>query len=372
MKVLIIEPNVEAYEAEIGNKLADMQKVVGGNIEIVYPYADQAGLVCNEEGKLTGLPLNRALRGEDGEVYDIIAGTFFIVGLGEEDLCSLSPELLKKYDKLFHAPELFTHVNGTIVSEKVSERYLDTQDRLESGAPENTAFGNRAPVPSQTVISAFITNLGKYNEGELVGKWHDFPTTPEAIAETFREIGIDGVRYEEFFITDYDSEISGVTDALGEYASLDEINYLAAKIDDMTGREFEIYEAAIESGDCSTSVKDLINLTESLDCFDYMEGIESDYDLGYYWVEESGCYDTKSMGALTNYIDYERFGRDIRLDEGGTIATRGYIRSNGDSFNEEYDGLHVPDEYKVFAMPKPQEQQRDLSKPKPKRDRDAR
>jgi len=55
------------------------------------------------------------------------------------------------------------------------------------------------------IISAYITNLGKYVEGELVGKWHDFPTTPEEIAETFREIGVDGVEYEEFFITDYAS-----------------------------------------------------------------------------------------------------------------------------------------------------------------------
>jgi len=83
------------------------------------------------------------------------------------------------------------------------------------------------------VISAFITNLGKYNEGELVGKWHNFPTTKEEIAQTFREIGIDGIRYEEFFITDYDCEVEGISDHLGEYSSIDEINYLASKLDGM-------------------------------------------------------------------------------------------------------------------------------------------
>ena len=61
--------------------------------------------------------------------------------------------------------------------------------------------------------------------------------------------------------------------SIGEYSSIDEINYLASKLDDMTSREIEIYEAAIETGDYCGSIQDLINLTESLDCFDYMEGV---------------------------------------------------------------------------------------------------
>jgi antirestriction protein len=227
-------------------------------------------------------------------------------------------------------------------------------------------------VPHQPIISAFITNLGKYNEGELVGKWHDFPTTKEAIAETFREIGIDGRRYEEFFITDYDSEISGITEHLSEYASIDEINYLATKIDDMVSSELEIFEAVIDSGEYCGSVQDLINLTENLDCYDYLEGVLDDSDLGYYWVEDSGCYDTKNLGSLANYIDYERFGRDIRFDEGGTFTANGYIRNNGDRFSEDYDGMNVPDEFKVFAMPKPEPRQNTPVKPKAKDSQDAR
>jgi len=222
------------------------------------------------------------------------------------------------------------------------------------------------------IISAYITNLGKYNEGELVGKWHDFPTTKEAITQTFREIGIDGIRYEEFFITDYDCEVEGIYDKLGEYSSVDELNYLATKLDDMTCREIEIYEAAVETGDYCGSIQDLINLTDNLDCFDYMEGVTDDYDIGYYWVEESGCYDTKGMGNLTNYIDYERFGRDIRLEECGTFTAQGYVRNNGDTFNEEYSGIDMPDEYKVFAIPKPVRSTHNKSKPKTRDDHDAR
>lgn len=203
-------------------------------------------------------------------------------------------------------------------------------------------------------LSAFITNLGKYNEGHLIGKWRSFPTTPEEIAQTFKEIGIDGVRYEEFFITDYETSVEGIYDRLTEYASIDELNYLASKIEDLSIDELEVFEAAIETGEYCSSVKDLINLTENLESYDYLHGIDNDYDLGYYWIEESGCYDTKELGSLSNYIDYERFGRDIALDEGGTFTNQGYIRSNGNSFYEEYDGINVPDEYKVFSMPEPE------------------
>ena len=111
MKVLIIEPGKEAYEAEIGDTLKDMQKVVGGYIEAIYPYEEPIALFCNEEGKLNGLPLNRALRDEDGNIYDIIAGTFFICGLSEDNFDSLSPELVEQFKKTFLTPQLFIRDN---------------------------------------------------------------------------------------------------------------------------------------------------------------------------------------------------------------------------------------------------------------------
>ena len=199
---------------------------------------------------------------------------------------------------------------------------------------------------------AFITNLGKYNEGQLVGKWHDFPTTKEKIMQTFREIGIDGINYEEFFITDYEVDVKGIYDSLSEYASIDEINYFVSKIHEMNNFELEIFESAVALGSYSGSLKNFINLTENLDCFDYIEGVNNDYDLGYYWINESGCYDTDSMGKLAEYFDYESFGRDISIDENGAYTGTGYVRNNGTSFYEEYDGVNIPDEYKVFAMPK--------------------
>ena len=159
-------------------------------------------------------------------------------------------------------------------------------------------------------FEAFITNLGKYNEGFLVGEWVKFPVTNEEMQAVFRRIGI-GRPYEEWFITDYDCPDAAIGKALGEYESLSELNYLAGQI--MELRESgDFWQAVLDLGENTGSVQELINLTENLDCFDYLPGVRNDYDLGYYWIEESGCYDTSNLGALANYIDYEGFGRDIR------------------------------------------------------------
>lgn len=108
MKILMIEPGKVPYEKEIEPGLDSLRDAVGGHIEVIYPFEDPVGIVCNEEGKLEGLPLNRALYDNEGEVYDVLAGNFLIVGLGEEDFASLPDDLLEKYKEHFKHPEEFT------------------------------------------------------------------------------------------------------------------------------------------------------------------------------------------------------------------------------------------------------------------------
>lgn len=115
MTVLRIDPNKVPSRVELGNDLCSLQGAVGGYIEEVYPFDDPVALVVNDEGKLNGLPLNRALRDDDGHIYDVVAGSFLVVGLGESDFTSLSPELLDKYEKLFHRPEAFINMGGHLV-----------------------------------------------------------------------------------------------------------------------------------------------------------------------------------------------------------------------------------------------------------------
>ena len=107
LSVLKIAPRQHPQQVEIDNDLKALQQAVGGTIAAVYPFADPVAIICNDDGKLMGLPLNRALWDEDGLMYDVIAGTFLVVGLGEEDFASLTPELAQKYEEHFHQPEAF-------------------------------------------------------------------------------------------------------------------------------------------------------------------------------------------------------------------------------------------------------------------------
>ena len=113
--VLVVEPGKEPYEKEIAPDLASLQHEVGGYIQAVYPHDDPIAIICDEEGKLKGSPLNRALRDEDGHIYDILAGTFLITGLGEESFYSLNKDLMKKYKEHYKTPEMFYRMDEKLV-----------------------------------------------------------------------------------------------------------------------------------------------------------------------------------------------------------------------------------------------------------------
>ena len=204
-------------------------------------------------------------------------------------------------------------------------------------------------------FAAFITNLGKYNEGELVGEWVKFPTTAEEMKEVFKRIGIGqkddfGNPYEEWFITDYDCYVDGLYDKLGEYENLDELNYLASKLDEMSDSEYAQFQAGMEMGDHCGSLQEIINLTENLDCYEVYPHIADYDDLGRYYIEELEVMQVPEH--LQNYIDYEAYGRDVAMDENGSFTDQGYVRDTGDRFCEYYDGERgsIPDEYRVMAF----------------------
>ena len=204
-------------------------------------------------------------------------------------------------------------------------------------------------------FAAFITNLGKYNEGELVGEWVKFPTTAEEMKEVFKRIGIGqkddfGNPYEEWFITDYDCYVDGLYDKLGEYESLDELNYLASKLEEMSDSEYAQFQAGMEMGDHCGSLQEIINLTENLDCYEIYPHIEDYDDLGRYYIEELDAMQVPEH--LQNYIDYEAYGRDVAMDENGSFTDQGYVRDTGDRFCEYYDGERgsIPDEYRVMTF----------------------
>ena len=114
MTVLKVSPDKRPETAMIPDTLEDLQKAVGGYIEVIHPFDDSTCIICNEEGKQNGLPLNRALTDDSGRIVDIIAGTFLVAGISDDGFSSLSAEQIRKYSDMYAKPQMFFRQGGRI------------------------------------------------------------------------------------------------------------------------------------------------------------------------------------------------------------------------------------------------------------------
>lgn len=116
MRILVVEPEHRPEVREIDGSLEAMQNIVGGLIQPIY-LDDSVALICNDEGKLMNLTANRGLRNSDGQIYDIVCGTFFLCGAPPDcdHFTSLTPEQIERYRKRFYTPEMFWGMDGRIV-----------------------------------------------------------------------------------------------------------------------------------------------------------------------------------------------------------------------------------------------------------------
>lgn len=201
-------------------------------------------------------------------------------------------------------------------------------------------------------LSVYVTNLGKYNEGQLEGEWVSLPVTREEMQAVFDRIGIND-QYEEYFITDYDINIPTMrANLLGEYESIDRLNYLAGRLNELDSEELEKFEEILSSRiDLyqEPGLEAYINLTYNLDTYDLYPDVNNEYDLGYYIVHEIGSYDFEAMGDLTMYIDYEALGRDTMINDMCSFSEHGYVVYDNTKWNVVYDGKleSIPDKYRV-------------------------
>ena len=141
MTVLIVPPMQEPYIKEISTGLEALQKEVGGRIEVVYPFAEPVGLICNDEGKNERMELNRALYDAEDNMYDIIAGTFVLAGLSGDNFGSLDKDQIKQFSERFAKPEMFMRINGKITAVEVKpsiklDRLQKEQNNTDKPQPQ--------------------------------------------------------------------------------------------------------------------------------------------------------------------------------------------------------------------------------------------
>lgn len=156
------------------------------------------------------------------------------------------------------------------------------------------------------MLRIYLTNLGKYNEGMLVGEWVDLPVSEEELEKVFKRIGIND-EYEEYFITDYESDIDGVK--VGEYENIDDLNELAEALEDLDSEEENVLSVMLEDG-CTFE-----EALEKIKDRDYMVyyNCDSMEDVAYQVVEESGLLDGVPE-KVARYFNYEAYGRDLEIE----------------------------------------------------------
>lgn len=169
-------------------------------------------------------------------------------------------------------------------------------------------------------LRAFITNLGKYNEGELVGEWVDFPIDEDEEQELMERIGIDGEEYEEYFVTDYEGCVDW-HEYFGEYPSIEWLNETAEKLEDWDDER--VFCAA-----CEWEGVEYVLTTNEFDWV-LLPDVNSDEELGYYYANEVMCIFNKDNEWMDMYFDYERYGYDMAINVNGIFTDYGWLEHLG-------------------------------------------
>ena len=157
-------------------------------------------------------------------------------------------------------------------------------------------------------LNVALTNLGKYNEGELIFKWLELPATDEEIEAAFKYILVaDGTEYEEYFITDYETDIPGLE--IGEYTNILELNKKMEELSNLKDFEIEELQAILESQ--GGTLEDALEIHQKGN-FIFYSGVNSFEELAEIFVDD-GLFGEISEN-LKNYIDYEAIGRDLSYD----------------------------------------------------------
>ena len=201
-------------------------------------------------------------------------------------------------------------------------------------------------------FTAVIANLGKHAAGIVAETPLSFPTTTEQVQAALRAIGVDGVRYEEVIVKDYSIGIDGIAPLLGEYAHIDELNYLACRLEHLSPEELTKFIAAVRHGDYCNGVQDLINLSYpcNLEQYTLLPEVQTYEDYGRYLVDSRRDFSLPKEARF--YFDYAEYGETTAINENGDLTPQGYIfHHRSATFQEIYDGKEIPREYKVFQYP---------------------
>lgn len=175
-------------------------------------------------------------------------------------------------------------------------------------------------------IEGFITNLGKYNEGELIGKWIEFPISDDELQQVLKEIGCcytdengrrHNIMYEEFFFTGWNNDIAF---DFGEYPDLEEVNEFAERVEALDDDEQKYIDLLMDG--YTTDINEALGIIENGNYIIWHD-CDSMEDVAYNYVDEAGILNNIPSN-IANYFDYAALGRDMDI-EGIFLEGNGYF-----------------------------------------------
>ena len=205
------------------------------------------------------------------------------------------------------------------------------------------------------LLQVYLINTARHTEEKPVAEWVMLPTNAETMKAVFERLGVDGSDTEQYQAHSYVSPLEGLSEALKQGESLDDLNYLAAILSQRSNEERDKFAAAVQHGDHAASLADLINLTHNLDCYWLYPTVHNSDDYGHYLIDDLD--ELELPKAAKRFFDYKSYGREAVKEDCGTFTDYGYIYNNGNNYAQWYAAHDVPREYRITPQ---QMQTRDM------------
>ncbi len=185
---------------------------------------------------------------------------------------------------------------------------------------------------SDVPFKAYITPI---DNQETAGEWVSFPTTAEEIRDVFARLNIGPSSWQ---ISNYQSYVTGIDYLIRDCNNLDELNFLAVKLDELSDDDITFFNAVTEIGRHNDTLADAINLCDNLECYNIYPDIENDEDLGRYWMYHEANFDRDTLDELEDYINFESYGENVRYNEDGEFAASCFVVRTNTGFTDYYSG----------------------------------
>ena len=260
----------------------------------------------------------------------------------------ISPKIPKEYAEYFK-------VNGMLMPDYTIEGEEPPQQPQAAAIPETTEQQKEREHMSEQ-FSILIGNRSRFAAGDPSGYWLDMPATKEQLHEAMQSVGVTADNPQDFSIRGYSDDPEKHIALPYEMvcaADVDELNFLAARIEQLDPAEIGKLNAALQQKNGFENIGQIIDFTYNVDYFVHIPDVHTPRDLGDYYLNKSGMVNMPE--EWKGGIDLEAFGKHAAEQEKGAFTEYGYIVESGDEWERQFEGRGVPEEYRIMSYPQPEQ-----------------